>query len=204
MTAPAAPATPTTVLVVDDEEGIRVVLARFLGRLGYRTLQAPDVAAALDLQAAEQPAVILSDVRMPEATGVDLVPKALAQDPDVAIILLTAVDEPRTAIECLRLGAYDYLIKPVDFDELEVSLQGALRRRQLERERRDLERWLAEQVAIKTREFEERLEVVEEVALDALRAARDWSGRDAAVQRLARALGVTEAEVARALDGRRG
>src|SRR5439155_120429 len=79
-------------------------------------------AEALDRQAAEQPQVMLSDIRMPNMTGVELVPKALAQDSDLAVIMLTAIDEPRTAIECMKLGAYDYLIKPVDLDELEMSL----------------------------------------------------------------------------------
>src|SRR3989454_2121177 len=67
---------------------------------------------------------MLCDIRMPNMSGVELVPKALAADTDLAIIMLTAIDEPRTAIECLKLGAYDYLIKPVDLDELEMSLQG--------------------------------------------------------------------------------
>src|SRR5947209_16771094 len=128
MTKTDAQAAPTTVLVVDDEEGIRQALDRFLTRLGYRVLQAASGAEALDRQAAGQPQVMLSDIRMPNMTGVELVPKALAQDPDLAVIMLTAIDEPRTAIECMKLGAYDYLIKPVDLDELEMSLQGALRR----------------------------------------------------------------------------
>src|SRR2546423_14057237 len=85
---------------------------------------------------------MLSDIRMPNMSGVELVPKALAADSDLAIIMLTAIDEPRTAIECLKLGAYDYLIKPVDLDELEMSLQSGLRQRQLEIDRRELEQWL--------------------------------------------------------------
>src|SRR2546425_568472 len=128
---------PTTVLVVDDEDGIRQALDRFLTRLGYRVLQAASGAEALDRQAAEQPQVMLSDIRMPNMSGVELVPKALAADSDLAIIMLTAIDEPRTAIECLKLGAYDYLIKPVDLDELEMSLQSGLRQRQLEIDRRE-------------------------------------------------------------------
>src|SRR6266516_3912358 len=128
---------PTTVLVVDDEDGIRQALDRFLTRLGYRVLQAASGAEALDRQAAEQPQVMLSDIRMPNLSGVELVPKALAADSDLAIIMLTAIDEPRTAIECLKLGAYDYLIKPVDRDELEMSLQSGLRQRQLEIDRRE-------------------------------------------------------------------
>src|SRR5436309_5737378 len=123
---------PTTGLVVDVEDGIGQALGRFLARLGYRVLQATSGAEALGRQAAEQPQVMLSDIRMPNLSGVELVPKALAADSDLAIIMLTAIDEPRTAIECLKLGAYDYLIKPVDLDELELSLQGALRQRQLE------------------------------------------------------------------------
>src|SRR2546423_8784475 len=181
---------PTTVLVVDDEDGIRQALDRFLTRLGYRVLQASSGAEALDRQAAGEPDVMLSDIRMPNMSGVELVPKALAADSDLAIIMLTAIDEPRTAIECLKLGAYDYLIKPVDLDELEMSLQGALRQRQLEIERRELEQWLAREVAVRTRELEERTTAIEAIALDALAAARGWDGTKEAIERLAGELGV--------------
>jgi putative two-component system response regulator len=195
---------PTTVLVVDDEDGIRQALDRFLTRLGYRVLQAASGAEALDRQAAEQPQVMLSDIRMPNMTGVELVPKALAADSDLAIIMLTAIDEPRTAIECLKLGAYDYLIKPVDLDELELSLQGALRQRQLEVDRRELEQWLAREVAVRTRDLEERSAAIEEVALDALAAARDWEGTDAALSKLAEELGAPREELVAELKRRRG
>ncbi len=204
MTKTDAQAAPTTVLVVDDEEGIRQALDRFLTRLGYRVLQAASGAEALDRQAAEQPQVMLSDIRMPNMTGVELVPKALAQDSDLAVIMLTAIDEPRTAIECMKLGAYDYLIKPVDLDELEMSLQGALRLRQLEVDRRQLEQWLAREVAVRTRDLEERTTVAEEIALSALAAARDWEGADDAIEKLAKELGTSAEDVAREVEKRRG
>ncbi|HVH08650.1 MAG TPA: response regulator [Gemmatimonadales bacterium] len=194
---------PTTVLVVDDEEGIRQALDRFLTRLGYRVLQAGSAAEALERQAAEQPHVLLSDIRMPSMSGVELVPKALAADSDLAIIMLTAIDEPRTAIECMKLGAYDYLIKPVDLDELEMSLQGALRLRQLEIERRQLEQWLAREVAVRTRDLEERTTVVEDVALAALAAATDWPGSTDAVEKLAKELGTSPDDVQREIRRRR-
>jgi cyclic di-GMP phosphodiesterase len=187
MTAPAT--VPTTVLVVDDEEGIRQALHRFLTRLGYRVLQAASGAEALDQQAAELPQAMLADIRMPSMTGVELVPKALAHDSDLAIIMLTAIDEPRTAIECLKLGAYDYLIKPVDLDELQLSLQAALRQRQLEIERRELEQWLAREVAIRTRDLEERTNAIAAVALDAVAATTGWRGEQDAVAKLAKELG---------------
>ena len=204
MTKTDAQAAPTTVLVVDDEEGIRQALDRFLTRLGYRVLQAASGAEALDRQAAEQPQVMLSDIRMPNMTGVELVPKALAQDSDLAVIMLTAIDEPRTAIECMKLGAYDYLIKPVDLDELEMSLQGALRLRQLEVDRRQLEQWLAREVAVRTRDLEDRTTVAEEIALSALAAARDWEGADDAIEKLAKELGTSAEDVAREVEKRRG
>ena len=195
---------PTTVLVVDDEDGIRQALDRFLTRLGYRVLQASSGAEALDRQAAGEPDVMLSDIRMPNMSGVELVPKALAADSDLAIIMLTAIDEPRTAIECLKLGAYDYLIKPVDLDELELSLQGALRQRQLEVDRRELEQWLAREVAVRTRDLEERTTVVEDIALAALAAAGDWAGVGDAVQKLAKELGTSPDDVQREIRKRRG
>ncbi|HYT99171.1 MAG TPA: response regulator [Gemmatimonadales bacterium] len=204
MTKTDAQAAPTTVLVVDDEDGIRQALDRFLTRLGYRVLQAASGAEALDREAKEQPEVMLSDIRMPNMTGVELVPKALALDSDLAIIMLTAIDEPRTAIECMKLGAYDYLIKPVDLDELEMSLQGALRLRQLEIDRRQLEQWLAREVAVRTRDLEERTTVAEEVALSALAAAQGWAGASDAIQKLAQELGTSPEDVAREVEKRRG
>ncbi len=195
MSKPETKSSPTTVLVVDDEDGIRQALDRFLTRLGYRVLQAASGVEALERQAADSPHVMLSDIRMPNMSGVELVPKALAQDADLAVVMLTAIDEPRTAIECLKLGAYDYLIKPVDLDELELSLQGALRQRQLEIDRRELEQWLAREVAVRTRDLEERTEIIVDVALNALAAAKGWDGETEAVRRLAKELGLEPDEV---------
>src|SRR3989454_5919783 len=203
MTKPDAQTPATTILVGEDEDGIRQALDRFLPRLGYRVLQAASGAEALDRQAAEQPQLMVSDIRMPNMTGVELVPKALTVDSDLAIIMLTAIDEPRTAIECLKLGAYDYLIKPVDLDELEMSLQGALRQRQLEIERRELEQWLAREVAVRTRDLEERTEVIVDVALNALAATQGWDGETEAVRRLAKELGLEPDAVAKDVRERR-
>jgi DNA-binding NtrC family response regulator len=199
-------ATPqgTTILVVDDEDGIRQALTRFLTRLGYLVQAAANAKEALEKQSAHQPQAMLCDIRMPETSGVELLPKMLAQDPDLAIIMLTAIDEPRTAIECLKLGASDYLIKPVDLEELEFSLQHALRQRQLEMDRRELEQWLAREVAVRTRELEERSAVIEEVALDALAAAGDWQGLDAALNKLSDELGASVQELAAEVKRRRG
>ena len=198
------PSTPTTVLVVDDEEGIRQALDRFLTRLGYRVLQAASGAEALERQQDGHPQAMLSDIRMPNMTGVELVPKALALDSDIAIIMLTAIDEPRTAIECMKLGAQDYLIKPVDLDELELSLEAALRLRQLEIDRRELEQWLAHQVAERTRDLEERTSLAAEIALDAIAAAGDgWTGREEAMQKLAKELRTPPQDLVREVEKRR-
>jgi len=200
---PPAAGDRTSVLVVDDEDGIRQALTRFLTRLGYDVQAASNAKEALQLLPAHHPHAMLCDIRMPETSGVELLPKVLAQDPDLAVLMLTAIDEPRTAIECLKLGAYDYLIKPVDLEELELSLQHALRQRQLEVDRRELERWLAREVAVRTRELEERSVALEEVALDALAAARDWEGTEAALSKLAEELGAPRDELALELKRRR-
>jgi putative two-component system response regulator len=204
MTPPNLPVDRTTVLVVDDEEGIRQALARFLSRLGYDVQAAANAAEALEQLSAHRPQAMLCDIRMPETSGVELLPKALAQDSDLAVLMLTAIDEPRIAIECLKLGAYDYLIKPVDLEELELSLRHALRQRQLEVDRRELEQWLAREVAVRTRELEERTAAIEQVALDALAAAGDWAGTDGALSKLAKELGAPREELMAELKRRRG
>lgn len=202
MTSPSP--SGTTVLVVDDEEGIRQALTRFLARLGYQVRAAANATEALEQLTAGHPQAMLCDIRMPETSGIELLPQVLARDPDLAVVMLTAIDEPRTAIECLKLGAFDYLIKPVDLEELELSLQHALRQRQLEVDRRELEQWLAREVAVRTRDLEERTAAIEEIALDALAAARDWDGTEAALSKLAKELGATREELAAQVKQRRG
>ena len=193
---------PTQVLVVDDEDAIRQALERFITRLGHKAVMARDGVSALERVAQHRFDLMLCDVRMPGVSGVELVPKVLERDPDVAILMLTAVDEPRTAVECLKLGAYDYLIKPVDLDELELAMRTALRRRKLEIERRELERWLATEVSERTRELEEKTAALEDVAFGALAAASKWHGADAAIRTLAKELGMTEEEVRKEIQVR--
>src|SRR5437773_2751534 len=163
----------------------------------------PSSGPRLPVHPGAPPGPVRCHIRMPSMSGVELLRKALAVDTDLAVIMLTAIDEPRTAIECLKLGAYDYLIKPVDLEELEVSLSNALRRRQLEIDRRELERWLAREVAVRTRALEERTEAIETIALDALAAARGWDGTKEAVERLAAELGVAADELLREVEKRR-
>jgi len=197
------PQSAHSVLVVDDEESIREALTRFLDRLGYRVRQASTAAQALERLAEEEAHVMLADIRMPGMSGVELVPKAIAQAPDLAIIMLTAVDEPRTAVECLKHGASDYLIKPLDLEELELALGWALRRRQLEIERRELEQWLAREVAARTHALEEHTVALADVALAALAATRNWAGEPQALATLSRALGTPVATLTADLERRR-
>lgn len=202
MTHPPA-ADSTGILVVDDEDGIRQALTRFLSRLGYRVVEAADGPTALLRIGDSHPHAMLCDIRMPQLSGVDLVPQALVRDPDLAILMLTAIDEPRTAVECLKLGAFDYLIKPVDLEELELALRAALRRRQLEVDRRELERWLAQEVATRTRALEEKTAAIEDVAFSALAAAGQWPGTARAIATLAKELGMSVEEVETEIRARR-
>lgn len=111
---------------------IRRALARYLQGLDYQVSTAPDGPTALRVLAeAPDIAVMLTDVRMPGMSGVQLVAQALAQRPDLAILMLTAVDDPKTAAACLELGAYAYLTKPTDLEQLHQHIEDALRRREL-------------------------------------------------------------------------
>lgn len=162
------------ILLVDDDDQVRSALSRFLVKSGYDVTQADGGYSALERLRGSGPyAAMLSDMRMPGMSGLELLPQAIAEDPDMAIIMLTAVGDPGSAIQCLRLGAADYLIKPVEVDELKHALHYALRKRELEIERRNMEQWLAAQVAEKTRELEEQARSVEALSLSVLTALVD-------------------------------
>ncbi len=145
---------PPRVLLVDDEETIRLALGKFLRTRGYAVDTAPGAAEALALLRASSYTVVLCDVRMPGMTGVELVPLALELDEDVAIMMLTAVNDAPTATEALSGGAMDYLMKPIELNDLEGAMKRVLLRRRQAMDRRAVERRIRAEVAARTIELE--------------------------------------------------
>ena len=125
------------ILITDDEKNTREGLARALQR-NYDVLLAEDGRRALDVLEARAVDVVLSDVRMPDMDGLTLLSRALARDPQPLVILLTAYGTVETAVEAMKRGAYDFLTKPVNLDQLEIKLKQALRSREVETENRTL------------------------------------------------------------------
>jgi putative nucleotidyltransferase with HDIG domain len=158
----ATPSQPR-VLVVDDEETIRTALGRFLRSRGYEVEVAESGIAALIMLERQRFAVMVCDVRMPGMTGLEVVPEALQLDPDLAILMLSAVNDAPTATDALSHGAMDYLVKPIELVDLQRAVERSTHRRQLEIERRRVEEHIREEVALRTSELER-----EKAALHAL------------------------------------
>src|SRR5258705_4751265 len=158
----ATPA-PPRVLVVDDEETIRTALARFLRSRGYEVEVAESGIAALVMLERQRFVLMICDVRMPGMTGLEVVPEALQLDADLAILMLSAVNDAPTATDALSHGAMDYLVKPIELVDLQHAVERCAHRRQLEIERRRVEQHIREEVALRTSELEK-----EKAALHAL------------------------------------
>jgi len=141
-------------LVVDDEDSIRNALTRFLSARGFQVENASSGAAALRMLGRERFTLMLCDVRMPGMTGLDVLHKALADDPDLAVVMLTAVNDAVTATEALSGGAFDYLVKPVELHQLEGALERAMHKRTLVLEQRRVEQLIRDEVASRTKELE--------------------------------------------------
>jgi two-component system nitrogen regulation response regulator GlnG len=113
--------------VVDDDRSIRDVLTRALIKRGCAVTSASSGAEALEQLKATRFGLMLLDVRMPPGTnGVDLLPLALDLDPDLPIIMLTAVSDLTTAARCMQLGARDFLTKPIDLEGLGAAIDKTL------------------------------------------------------------------------------
>jgi DNA-binding NtrC family response regulator len=131
-----------TILIVDDEPALRYSLARAF-QSGYRTLEAGSVAEARRELAGSAPDVILLDYSMPEADGMVLLRELSNADDAPAVIMITAHGSERLAVEAMKAGAYDYLTKPFDLDELRLTVDRAFERQRLRREVRGLRDQLA-------------------------------------------------------------
>lgn len=160
-----------TVLVVDDEEPIRNALRKFLKQQQFEVFAAGSAEEALQQLRLHKVALMLSDIRMPGTSGIDLVPQALEIEPDLAILMLTAVNDATSAALCMQRGAMDYLTKPIELADLGRAVQRAIKRREMLLENRHLNEWLKEEVTTRTAELhrqQHRMERISTATLEAL------------------------------------
>jgi two-component system nitrogen regulation response regulator GlnG len=125
---------PGTLLVADDEESIRWVLERALGQRGHRVIGVGTGIAALAALETEDVDVALVDIRMPDLSGLDLLTKVKGEGIDTLVIVMTAQNTMANAIEATKRGAYDYLTKPFDLEEVGLLVDRALALRRLTRD----------------------------------------------------------------------
>jgi DNA-binding NtrC family response regulator len=126
------------ILVAEDDDLTRELLVKVLRREGYVLVEAGDGGEALQLLERESFDLVLSDIQMARASGMELLQRVRAQAPDTPVVLITAFVEPGAAMDAIAQGAADYLAKPVDVMALRTTVAGALERRRLARENRAL------------------------------------------------------------------
>ena len=141
---------PTDVLVVDDEPDILDILEETLSSAGFEAVARQGGDDALTYLAHHTPALMVTDLRMPGISGMELTRKARELTPDTQVVILTGYGDMKSAVEALRLGAYDYLTKPVDTERLIQTLRNGAEHRRLIRENRLLIHSLREANRIKT------------------------------------------------------
>ncbi|MDR3556693.1 MAG: sigma-54 dependent transcriptional regulator [Syntrophobacteraceae bacterium] len=113
------------ILIVDDEDHFRAALRRFLEKT-HIVLEADNGAIGLKLAESEQPDLVLLDIGLPDASGLDLLPRFKELRPSPVVVMITAFDRVKDVVLAIKQGAFDYLVKPVDIDEFEVTIQNAL------------------------------------------------------------------------------
>jgi DNA-binding NtrC family response regulator len=128
----------TTIVIVDDEPDMVENCARILRRAGHRCLTATDPHRALALVESDAPDLLLSDLKMPGMDGIELLRRAHDVDPSLPVIMITAFASIESAVAAVKEGAFDYLPKTFTVDQLQVSVERALRQRHLQVENRNL------------------------------------------------------------------
>lgn len=126
------------ILIADDEQAQREMLAGFLRKRGYEVLHAGDGGKALEIVKQESVDLVLSDLRMPEMSGIELLKGVREINPLIEVIVLTAYGTIDSAVDAMQKGAFTFVSKPVDLASLEMHIQRALERKILQEENREL------------------------------------------------------------------
>jgi cyclic di-GMP phosphodiesterase len=143
------------ILIVDDDAQVREVLHQIFLSASYRCVLAANGKDGLQVFRTARPPLIVTDLKMPVMDGIALLDGIRREDADAAVIVLTGAPDVKTAIDSLKLGAYDFIMKPVNVDELLFAAERALERRQLLIERREYHELLERRVEEATRSLQE-------------------------------------------------
>src|SRR5512143_2185814 len=141
-------------VVADDEAHLRRVLVRLMEGEGFVCHEAPNGRAALELLERVPATMLLSDLHMPELDGMGLLREVRGRNPDIAVIMITAVSDVATAVSALSVGAMDYLTKPFHLDEVRARVRQALEKRRLILENRGYQLGLEARVAEQAQRLE--------------------------------------------------
>ncbi len=164
------------ILVVDDEEAIREVISTLLEAQGFRCTTCSNGKLGLEAFRKDSYDLVLSDIVMPEMDGLKLLGELRLDDPDVPVIMVTAMHDISIALEAIRAGAYDYILKPFEKDQLYLSVRRALEHRALVLENRTYQSDLEQLVAERTQQLSIALQDLEQsydYTLEALGGALD-------------------------------
>ncbi|MDD5226924.1 MAG: sigma-54 dependent transcriptional regulator, partial [Candidatus Omnitrophica bacterium] len=159
-----------SILLVEDEASSRKGLTQFLQGLDYDVITATNGKEALELFKKENPDLVISDIRMPEMDGTTLLEAIKAEAPNAKVILLTAYGSVEDAVKAMKKGAFYYLTKPVNLEELEFLVKKAFSSHQLEEENKELkqelfrERYDQGRLIAKSHKMKELLETVDKIA----------------------------------------
>src|SRR5687768_12497730 len=138
------------ILVVDDEESIREFLDIMLRKEGYEVTVAEDGAKAIDTLKKKTFDLVISDMQMPNVTGMELLKHVRENYPELLLMIITAFGTTESAVEAMKLGAYDYITKPFKIDEVRINISNALRSRSLEVENRTLKKELKKEYSFQS------------------------------------------------------
>lgn len=156
-------------LIVDDEEQICSILARRLTKEGYSSITANNGREALNHFYKDSFSLIISDIKMPEMDGMELLKNVKTLNPNIMVIMSTAYPETDMAVEAMRLGAYDFIIKPFELDLVVLSVKKALEKKRLEEELESYHKNLEKLVKEKTAKLQHALFVLKKNHLDTVK-----------------------------------
>ncbi|MCH7801608.1 MAG: response regulator [Chloroflexi bacterium] len=145
------------VLIIDDNQHIREMVQSFLIREGYEYSSARDADQAIEFLRQGEYDLAIMDIVMPGRTGTDLLPQVVSEYPNMAVIMMSSIIDTTTAVTAMKEGAYDYITKPVDLEELAMRIEKALERRSLTIQNRRYQQTLEHMVNASTERLEQRM-----------------------------------------------